>query len=227
MGQFIGRGAKMTPENILLCFSRNGILCNAEERNITEYITDSCVTQGHYRSGDVIYSPESSKKCVGIVLSGKVAALSENALLKIISENDIFGIANLYSQDSYPSTIVAKTAAEVLLIEEGAFKALLENDSNLMKTYLSFMSNRIVYLNKKIASLTAGSAEKRLAVFLVDNQQDGVYSLTTSISSLADMINVGRASLYRALEALSEEGLILREGKNIIIKDKNALLKYE
>ena len=216
----------MTPENITLCFSRNGILRYADEKNIKRYLTEDSVSLGEYRSGEVIYSPQSPRKCVGIVLSGRVAALSDNALLRMIPENDLFGIANLYSNDGYPSTITAKTAASVLLIEEGAFKALLENDSALLRAYLSFMSNKIVYLNKKISSLTAGSAEKKLAVFLADNQQDGVYALPTSISSLADMLNVGRASLYRAMDTLSEEGLILREGKNIVIKDKNALLKY-
>lgn len=216
----------MTPENILVYFSKNKILCYADKKNILKYLPDSCVSLYEYRSGDIIYSPQSKKKYVGIVISGKVVALSENALLKIIPENDIFGIANLYSDDSYPSTITAKTTASVLLIEEEAFKSLLENDSSLLRAYISFMSNKIVYLNKKISSLTAGSAEKKLAVFLMDNHHDGIYTTPSSISCLADMINVGRASLYRAIETLSEEGLIIRQGKNIIIKDKNALLKY-
>lgn len=217
----------MTPESILLYFSQNQILSHAKEKNIRKYLTQNSVALVEYRSGDIIYSPQSSKKCIGIVVSGKVAALSENALLKIIPVNDLFGIANLYSDDNYPSTITAKTAASVLLIDAKDFKELLENDASLLRAYLSFMSNKIVYLNKKISSFTAGSTERKLAVFLSDNQQAGVYTLPTSISSLAEMINVGRASLYRAMDTLSEEGLIVRDGKNIIIKDKNALLKYQ
>lgn len=216
----------MTPDNILLYFSQNQILSQVEKENVRKYLTKDCITLCEFRSGDIIYSPQSSKKLVGLVVSGKIAALSDNALLRMIPENDIFGIANLYSDDSYPSTIVAKSTAYVLMIDEKAFKLLLENDSKLLRVYLAFMSNKIMFLNKKISSLTAGSAEKKLAVFLVDNQQEGVYTLPSSITSLADMINVGRASVYRAIETLSEEGLILRQGKNIIINDKNALLKY-
>ena len=216
----------MTSEEILSGFSGNSILRNADLENIKKYIGDDEAWTGTYRSGEVIYSSESREKCIGIVLSGKVAARSDNALLTIIPKGGIFGIANLYSDDSYPSTIIAKTASTVLLIEESGFKRLLENDGGLLRAYLSFMSNRIVYLNRKISALTAGSAEKKLAVFLADNQQDGVYTLPASISSLANMISVGRASLYRAMDSLEEEGIIERDGKRIIIKDKNALLGY-
>ena len=226
MRQFIKGSEFMTSEEILRGFSGNAMLRNAKAENIKKYVTDDSARIGRYRSGEIIYSPDSREKTVGIVLSGKVVAMSENALLTIIPESGIFGIANLYSDDCYPSTITAKTASAVLLIEEGAFKRLLENDEELLRAYLSFMSNRIVYLNKKISALTAGSAEKKLAVFLADNQQDGVYILPASISSLADMISVGRASLYRAMDSLVDEGLIERDGKRIIIKDKNALLGY-
>ena len=138
----------------------------------------------------------------------------------------MFGIANLYSKDVFPSTITARSDAKILFIDETAFKKLIENDAKLLSSYLCFMSNKIVYLNKKICSLTAGNTAKKLAAFLLDNECDGTYSLPSSISALADMLNVGRASLYRAMDVLIEERLIERNGKTIIIPDKNSLLKF-
>ena len=107
-----------------------------------------------------------------------------------------------------------------------AFKRLLENDTKLLNSYLEFMSDKIVYLNKKICSLTAGSTSKKLASFLLDNQCNNAYTLTASISTLADMLNVGRASLYRAMDVLIDNGLIQRNGKTILLLDKNALLNF-
>lgn len=216
----------MLQKDIFRYFSYNRILCVADEKNIKKYIQEASVCICNFNSGDVIYSPTSQKKSVGVVISGKVVASSDNALLKVIHENDMFGIANLYSNDDFPSVITARSASSVLFIEEAAFKALLENDTKLLKVYLEFMSNKIVFLNKKISSLTAGNTEKKLAAFLIDNQRDGVYSLPVSISALADMLSVGRASLYRAMDSLAAEGLILRDGKIITIPDKNALLNF-
>jgi CRP-like cAMP-binding protein len=216
----------MTEKDILDIFKSNGILTAADEENIKKYIFPSATRLCCFKAGDVIYSPKSRKKRIGIVISGKVIASSETTLLKIIPPNDIFGIANLYSKDVFPSTITARSEARVLLIDEAAFKALIENDAKLLNSYLCFMSNKIVYLNKKICSLTAGNTAKKLAAFLLDNQCDGTYSLPASISALADMLNVGRASLYRAMDVLVDEGLIERKGKTILILDKNSLFKF-
>ena len=215
----------MLEKDILCYFANNRILGYADVKNIKRYITLDSVRLCDFRAGDVIYSPKSQDKCVGIVISGKVVASSDNTLLKVIPPNDLFGIANLYSEDCFPSTITAKSIAKVLFIDEAAFKALIENDTELLKVYLRILSNKIVYLNKKITSLTAGNTEKKLAAFLIDNQCDGTYSLPVPISALADMLSVGRASLYRAIDSLAEAGLILRDRKTITILDKNALLK--
>ena len=155
------------------------------------------------------------------------AASPDNTLLKMLKDHDVFGIANLYSNtESFPSVITAKSETTVILIDGNAFKMLIENDKDMLIAYLGLLSNKIVYLNKKISTFTAGSAEKKLCIFLAENERDGVFDQNVSMSSLSDMLSIGRASLYRALEALSYHGLIIRDGKKITIPDKYALLQY-
>ena len=211
--------------------ANNSIFKHADSENIERFINDDTVLVRNFRSGEIIFSPECKEKYVGIIYSGSavVAASSspENTLLKVINENDMFGISNLYSDnENFPSVISAKGDATVILIQENAFKQLLENDKRLLSAYLSLLSNKIVYLNKKISTLTAGSTEKKLCIFLAENEHDGIFDSTVSMSSLSEMLNIGRASLYRALDTLSEHGLIIRDVKKIIIPDKYALLQY-
>ena len=85
------------------------------------------------------------------------------------------------------------------------------------------MSKKVVYLNRKISTLVAGSAEKKLVAYLLEIELDSVCSINVSMSALADMLNVGRASLYRAIDDLENRGLIKKNGKMIIISDYNAL----
>lgn len=221
----------MHNETIREYLANNSIFKHSSPENIELFLNDDTVHVKKFRSGETIFSPECKEKYVGIISSGSAivatSASPENTLLKVIKENEMFGIANLYSDnENFPSIITAKGDTTVILICENAFKRLLENDKKLLTAYLSLLSNKIVYLNKKISTLTAGSTEKKLCVFLAENEHDGVFDSNVSMSSLSEMLNIGRASLYRALDALSDNGLIIRTGKKIIIPDKYALLQY-
>ena len=221
----------MERELLYSCIQKNRILKSASAKNIERYFDENSTFVKAFRSGEVIYSKDSKKRCVGIIISGKASCepygSKDNALLRIMQENDTFGVANLYCiNQTFPSVITAKTAATVLFIDGDAFCRLVENDANVLKAYLAFLSNKLVYLNKKISTLTAGTVEKKLAAYILENCGDGDTLPSLSMSALADMLGVGRASLYRALDELEALNLIRKNGKTISVTDKNALLSY-
>ena len=45
------------------------------------------------------------------------------------------------------------------------------------------------------------------------------------MNSLCEMLNLGRASLYRAADKLCEEGFIRRAGKKIIVIDRIGMME--
>lgn len=221
----------MMDKNIREVLKNNCILGKAQQKNIEEYLNDEVISVLDFAVGEEIISPKQSKKAVGIILSGTAvvapASGGENAILKIIHASHTFGISNLYADSQpFPSVITAKSACSVLFIDGNAFMRLIENDPGALRAYLAVLNNKIVYLNEKISTLTAGSAQKKLAVYLAENCTGGEFSEDISMSSLADMLNVGRASLYRSLDRLTSRGIIERDGKKIKVKDKNALLSF-
>lgn len=175
----------------------------------------------------VILSPSEGKRSAGVVISGRVVAETSDPgrrmLLRYLHKGDFFGIANLFSEEAYVSTVRADDVAEVFLMQEEAIRVLLEEDKAFLYRYLAFLSGRIRYLNRKIRYLTAGSAERRLAVYLSSLDGDTVRP-EESFSSLSDLLDLGRASLYRAFDRLCADGYIEKEGKNIRILDRDALL---
>ncbi len=219
----------MLSAEALQIFQKNRILSAASEKNIQKYFSAGSIEFCAYVGGELIYSPLSEKRRVGILLSGSANVLpvggEDNAMLKILCPEEMFGVANLYSPElDFPSVITARTACRVLFIDGEAFSLLIENDKSALRAYLSFLNNKIGYLNKKISTLTAPTAEKKLALFLAENECGGALQGNISMSAVADMLGVGRASLYRALDSLAAEGLIIKDGKKILIPDKNALL---
>ena len=147
----------------------------------------------------------------------------EKTLLKSISKGDIFGISNLYTDAVFPSIIVADKRASVLFIDGNAFKTFIENDANALKSYLQFLSKKIVYLNQKIATLSAGSSDAKLALYLFEHSNDGKLQLDCSMSELANTLGVGRASLYRSLDRLTCDNIIERNGFELKIADIDKL----
>ena len=185
----------------------------------------------HFEAGETVYSSDTAPIRVGVLLSGEVEIHSHGgesrALLKTASTGEVFGVANLYATDTaFPTVIRAKQPTDVLFLEGEAFRRFLETDPAVLRVYLAFLSKKIVYLNRKIATFTAGSAEHRLALFLLENQTEGVFTPTHSMTTLASLLGLGRASLYRAIDKLSEQGLIEHRDGCIYLPDREALSTF-
>ena len=171
-----------------------------------------------YPSGARIDDGEPS---LGVLLHGWAEITSadtgKSVLLRKLTAPGVFGAASLFCPEAPNfSRTEAKTACTVLQIPLDAVRALLSLDESFRDAYLTFLSGRVRFLNQKIRAFTAGSADRRLALWLISEESD-VITLPTSISSLADMLDIGRASLYRALDKLEEEGLITRKGRTITL----------
>ncbi len=181
-----------------------------------------------FEDGDIILSQEVTSHKAGVFLSGEAVATtaddSKNALLRFFGAGDLFGIANLFTNENYVSSIKAKKKCRVFFFTEEAIRELLETDKTFLYNYLGFLSGRICYLNRKIRYLTAGSAERRLALYLSSFQKETV-ELDASLSSLSELLDIGRASLYRAFDTLIADGYIEKNGRTIRLLAPDAMTK--
>lgn len=208
-------------ENIYEELKKSFLFRGCDDEIFDEFVNKNTCTPIKYKPSELIYTPKNYKKSIGIVLSGKIYVHSSNeskpTLLRMLEKGDFFGAAALFCEDEeYATTISAKTACDILYISDEIMYSLIENDKAVMKNYIVFLSERIRFLNKKVKYYTAGSAEKKLALYLLrlPRNEDAV-KLDLPMSSLADLLDTGRASLYRAFDKLEKDGFIKRF-KNII-----------
>lgn len=192
-------------------------LFSGYEANKIPALLRRCRARKHsFAQGDEI----EAEGCLGIVLSGRVDVRShgeKGALLNRIEAGGIFGVSYLFGSVGAGTRILCREAAGILLIESDSAEPLWE-EKRVRQNLLSFLTDRICFLNEKIASLTAGDAEGKVAHFLSAKADgEGVVTLDTSYSEWAGSLGLGRASLYRALESLEEKGLIRREKKRITL----------
>lgn len=182
----------------------------------------SCI---EFEAGEKIYTKNNFSKSLGIVLSGELKALkpaSTSLVLNTFYSGGVFGVAGLFNNlHQYVSEVVAVKRSRVLFLPQALLNGLFEQNTQIAVNYIGFLSNRICFLNCRIDYFTGGSAECRLVNFLLSlssqSENPFVLKLPCTLTQLSNTLNIGRASLYRAIEDLTGEGIIKRNGKNITI----------
>lgn len=171
--------------------------------------------------GDAVYAPGSFRRCLGVVLRGRLQVRRESLLMSTLSTGDVFGAAALFTDGGdYPITLTALTRCEALLIPEESVRRLLRECGPFAEDYAAYLSGRIRFLSQRLEAVSNPSAGGKLARYLLTAGGD---SLTLPAAALCRRLGVGRATLYRAFEALEGAGAISRQGKTIRILRREAL----
>lgn len=195
---------------------------------IDALLSSGTIKRAVYSQGDVVCSPECDEKKLVIFISGAAEVFSadegRNLLLRRFFKGGIVGVANLFSPQSFVSRVIATKKCETAEICVQDFGKMLESIPSLLYNYLEFLSGKICYLNKKIVTLTAGSAERRLATYLsacADESDSDTFTLPVPLNALAEMLNLGRASLYRAFDKLEADGYVSKSGKTVTLLNRD------
>ncbi len=190
--------------------------------NGIEDVLDSAVLPKpvSFKKGDVIYGETDFRRALGILLSGKAKATplsNDTTVLNVFTPGAVFGAAAVFSDDGeYVSRISAENDCKVLFLDEGALSALFTAYPRAAVNYISFLSQRIRFLNGKLSLFAKNDAAGRVYEFLLKNSDSlGNVTYTGSMALLARNLSLGRTSLYRALDTLEHQNLIVREDGKI------------
>lgn len=183
-----------------------------------------------YNKGDSIFSTKNFSRSVGIILEGSARVLKENDdghefILNTLNVGDVFGAAALFNDEKeYVSKIYAAEYCRAIFFSERLILRGIERDLSLAENYISYLSDRIVFLNRIIHFLISGSAQQRLANFFIENlSEDDFRPLPLNMTQLSSQLNISRASLYRVLDLLINSGAVSRNGKEYKISDISKL----
>lgn len=176
------------------------------------------------KKGDTIYDTEHFSRSLGIIIEGSCKAENtagnKSVILKKFKEGDMFGAAALFTQnENYVSKITAITDCVIVFISQEEAERLVRSDSAFALNYIAFLSDRIRFLNSKIDGFTAKSIEEKVihGLYSLPKAEDGRTLINSDLRSLANSLNISRASLYRALDNLCREGKIEKKGTLIIL----------
>lgn len=173
-----------------------------------------------FKKGETIYGATDFRRALGILLTGKAKATplsNDTIVLNVFTPGTVFGAAAVFSDGGeYVSRISAASDSTVLFLNESELSALFAAYPEAAVNYISFLSERIRFLNGKLSLFTKNDAAGRVYEFLAKNcDENGDVSYSGSMALLARNLSLGRTSLYRALDTLEHQNLIVREDGKI------------
>ena len=208
-------------EEALRTLSRAGLFRTVPEERLRRAAEDPGCLRETFARGEVIYSPDRFRRCLGVFLSGRARVTKGALVMSNLERGSLFGAAALFHRrDRYETTITALTPCAVAFFSEALVAGLLDDCTPFRRSYIAYLSERIHFLSRKVEGLTAPSVTGKLARWLLETGRTEVRCPATELSHRLD---VSRASLYRAFEALEAAGAIRRTGKTIAILDRRVL----
>lgn len=215
--------AEITREELLL-LGRCPFFRGADEALLRRVLALPGVTAEAFSAGETVYQPHQFRRCLGFLLAGQVQVTNAALSVSVLEAGELFGAAALYNDlPDYATTLTARTPCRVLLLPQALVEELMGRFPEVCRSYVAYLSERIRFLSGKIDALTAGSAERKVAQYLLSRLDGEWAELDCSATSLAQRLGVSRASLYRALDALEARGAVRRAGKRFRIPDPAAL----
>ena len=153
------------------------IFKNMDKKSAEQALRISEYTLGRYKQGEKIFDHENFQHSIAFVLNGEAHVYKSNSkrktLLSQLQHGDSFGAASLFGETpNFPTSIYANTECDVMFISQEKMSLLITNFPQIAINYIYFLSSKIRFLNDKIDSFAATSAEEKTAKFLLNNTHE-------------------------------------------------------
>lgn len=209
-----------TLNSALQFLKKTKIFESADEKLLKNVLKDYGKAMS-YSKNEIVFSKENYLPVICIIIKGEARVSKGDTVISHLKDGEIFGAAFLYNSNyEFENTVTALTPLKVVIIDKIGINTLIQNDSSVSINYISYLSERIGFLNSKIEGYTQSSAEEKLLLYFKNNcdNTDGKCEISVSMTELSRVLHISRASLYRVIETLEKQGKICRDGKKIYLK---------
>ena len=189
-----------------------------------------------YEKGTLLFNEGDPSDQLYTVVSGRVKVFKTTArgtdvILEIFGPGDPVGAVAVYESRAYPASAVTLEPTSCLLIPRQAFFSLLETYPTMVRGLLIGLTHRLVELTTRLAELSGGRVEARLARFLLklatdmgQRRPEGIFiPLALSRQELADMIGTTIETSIRIMSRWGKESVVRTEKDGFLVLDRAAL----
>lgn len=179
----------------------------------------------HYAAGERIYSPTGFSRCLGFLAAGSARVVKTapdgaqgGMPMSVLHAGELFGAAALFTgEPCYVADIHAQVSTWAVLIEQAALEGMMRADFRVASNYLTYLTARIRFLSARLDGFVPPTVEERVLSYVRANAVDGIYRPEGGLAAMADALRIGRATLYRAFDALVMQGRLTKRGRTLCV----------
>lgn len=211
-------------KNDISALKSSCLFSEAGEELVSELLSSGSYEIAVFPKGERIFSPESTDVRLALVLKGTLEVSKGSLFMNRLGTGAISGMSCLFGEErAFPTTVTAGENVRLLFISKEQLMSLFSRYPDILQRYLTLLSRKICFLNEKIESISAPDSAEALRRYLTDMSeklQCDTFTLPVSSQKLASALGMGRTSLYRAFEQLTEEGFLTKDGKTVSIIER-------
>lgn len=177
----------------------------------------------NYKKEDIVYNEGEVCDHLSFVLDGEISVRTyslngKEEILNIIYPGGIFGDIISYSNKStYIGHIISNKNSIIAHIKKTDWITLIQKDETLLINFLNHLTNKTFKTKMDNKLLLHKNIEDRIYFYLntqIDKKKTRKIYIT-SVTNLANELNLPRPSVSRSLSIMETKGLIKRNKKEI------------
>lgn len=192
------------------------LFAEADRTRVDRLLQQSANRITAYHEGDLIALQGDPCRSLMLLCSGSVSARmtheeGKEITIETLHAPEILAPAFLYgSENRFPVSLHAATDCRVWFISREVFLEMMEADQSILRRFLENISDRSVFLSRKLNEFALQSLPTRILSYL------HTHGVLRNIQEAAFIMGVARPSLSRALSLLVEQGRIRKEAAGYV-----------
>jgi CRP-like cAMP-binding protein len=225
------------PRNCAICPNRvDSVFCNLPPAHLHELNLHK--TTNRYKRGQVVFYEGNKPTGLFCVGSGKIKLFKtgsegKEVILRITQAGDVLGYRGILTDHPYSSTAEVIEDAEICFIDRHFFNRLAAEDSNLALELIRRLGEELFKVETRISDMMNRDVRHRFIRLLLTlmkthgkkEARGMLIDIRLTRSELAAMVGATPETIIRTLSDLEKENYLVLEGKKIIVRDADALLR--
>ena len=181
-------------------------LLGSVQYQVLNFIAGQQIAQNQDVCDRMLIVLDGSVKCEMTDGSGKTIKIEDLGPGQPLAAAFLFGM-----QNKFPVDVSANVNVQMLSIQKPQLLKLMQLSELVLNNYLNVICTRSQFLANKIKFLTFRTIKEKIALYLLEQSQNGTYHTITinfSQQEMADLFGVTRPSLARTLGEMETEKLI-------------------
>jgi len=191
----------------------------------------------NYRKNQIIFLEEETGNYMYIVLAGKVkvtktTTAGKESILAIHQVGDFFGEMALLDGKTAPATVSAMEDCRIATIHHNDFQRLLMSNEKVVRQIVQVLCSRLRQVWAQVQDLSYSTAETRIRAGIlqlsrkhgVQDSRGIIIDLKITHQELAELVGTSRETVTRTLARLQKKGILLLDGRRIVLLKPKELM---